>query len=41
MRYLIVLALSLLVFLAGCETFRGMGKDMQRAGKWVEREAAK
>jgi len=33
--------LVLLLALSGCETFRGFGKDMQRAGKSIERAANK
>jgi predicted small secreted protein len=33
---LIVLAIFLLT---GCETFSGFGRDMQKAGDWVERKA--
>lgn len=33
----LVATLLCLLFLAGCETFRGFGRDMQRAGKSIER----
>lgn len=26
--------------LCGCEAFRGLGKDMQKAGDWVEEKAS-
>lgn len=39
--WLLALTLSLLLFISGCETFRGFGKDMQRAGKSIERAANK
>lgn len=34
-----LLALALLLY--GCETARGVGKDMQRAGRWIEQKANK
>ncbi len=36
------LALLLLVtvlFISGCETFRGIGKDVEKAGEWVQEKA--
>lgn len=33
----LVMALLFLALLVGCETFRGFGKDMQRAGRTIER----
>lgn len=30
-----------LLALCGCEAFRGLGKDMQKAGNWVEETAEK
>ncbi|MFA5516497.1 MAG: entericidin A/B family lipoprotein [Desulfuromonadales bacterium] len=35
---LLVLTVNLLFFLAGCETVRGLGKDMEKAGNWVEKQ---
>ena len=32
-----LLLVPLLFSLSGCETFRGFGRDMQRAGKSIER----
>jgi predicted small secreted protein len=29
------------LFLTGCQTFKGLGKDVQKAGKWVEKKADK
>jgi entericidin A len=37
---LLTLILSTLVFLAGCNTISGVGKDIQKAGESIE-EAAK
>ena len=39
--WLLALTLCLLLFMSSCETFRGFGKDMQRAGKSIERAANK
>jgi predicted small secreted protein len=33
----IFLGLILILLISGCETFRGFGKDMQRAGRAIER----
>lgn len=30
-----------LLTLCGCETFRAFGKDVQKAGNWVEKTAEK
>jgi predicted small secreted protein len=34
------LLLLMILFAAGCETTKGVGRDMQKAGSWVE-DAAK
>jgi len=34
-------ALLLLVLLAGCNTFKGMGRDIEGAGQAIERAADK
>lgn len=39
--WLLSLTLLLLLILSGCNTFHGFGKDMQRAGKSIERAANK
>lgn len=39
-RSLIVLLLCTLL-LAGCETAKGVGRDMQKAGNWVEDTASR
>jgi predicted small secreted protein len=39
-RFLIILLLTVL-FLNGCETTKGVGKDMQKAGEWIEEKATK
>ena len=35
-----IILLAAVLFLNGCETTKGVGRDMQKAGNWVE-EAAK
>ena len=34
-RYLLI-ALIVMIALSGCKTLEGLGKDMQKAGEWVE-----
>lgn len=37
MKTLMVLILILsLLFVAGCETTRGLGKDIEKAGQWMQ-----
>ena len=40
MKRFVLLALVAAVLLGGCETVRGFGKDLQKAGQWMQREAA-
>jgi len=35
------LLVVLVMCLAGCETFKGFGRDVQKAGDWIEDSAAK
>ena len=39
MRLVIILLTMGTLFIYGCETFSGFGKDMQKAGDWVEKTA--
>ena len=39
MKKLVFIMLCLCLVLAGCETFKGFGQDMQNAGDWIERKA--
>jgi predicted small secreted protein len=39
-RITIMLLLAVL-FLNGCETTKGVGRDMQKAGEWIEEKASK
>ncbi len=34
-----ILLLVLLLFIAGCECMSGFGRDIQKAGNWIERSA--
>jgi len=35
----VILMLGLIALLSGCETMKGFGKDVQKAGEWVEEKA--
>lgn len=39
MKRVAVLIFLATFLLAGCETFSGFGRDMKKAGEWVERTA--
>ena len=39
MKQIVILFLLTAVLLAGCETVKGVGRDMQKAGNWVEETA--
>jgi len=39
-KILIVLAMSIMVFtLSACETMKGLGKDVEDAGEWVQEKS--
>ena len=39
-KFCLALALGLLVFtLSACETMKGLGKDVEDAGEWVQEKA--
>lgn len=38
---LIALAVAVVVAMYGCSTVEGLGKDLQKAGQAIEKEAAK
>ena len=40
-RSIALLIITSFLFLTGCQTFKGLGKDVQKAGKWVEKKAEK
>jgi len=37
--FLALLLIASLLFISGCETFRGLGKDVEKAGEWVQEKA--
>jgi predicted small secreted protein len=39
MKRAAVLIFLAIFLLTGCETFSGFGRDMKKAGNWVERKA--
>jgi predicted small secreted protein len=40
-RICLVLAIGLMVFtLSACETMKGLGKDVEDAGEWVQEKAS-
>ena len=39
MKKLLVLLLISMMFLTACECFSGFGRDVQKAGKWMENQA--
>ncbi len=38
---LMPLLLAVVLFVGGCETTKGVGKDMQKAGNWIEEKASR
>ncbi len=39
-KILIVLSMTMMVFtLSACETMKGLGKDVEDAGEWVQEKA--
>jgi predicted small secreted protein len=40
-KFCLVLTLGLMVFtLSACETMKGLGKDVEDAGEWVQEKAS-
>lgn len=40
-KLLIILAMGMMVFtLSACETMKGLGKDVEDAGEWVQDKAS-
>ena len=39
-RRLLILLLISLLFLSGCECISGFGRDLQKAGSWLERNTS-
>ena len=38
-KMLTLLLIASMLFIAGCETAKGLGKDVQKAGEWVQEKA--
>lgn len=38
-RILALLLITAVLFISGCETFHGLGKDVEKAGEWVQEKA--
>ena len=38
-KLLALLIMIALMTLSGCETFHGLGKDVEKAGEWVQEKA--
>jgi len=37
MRILMILLLLSILFISGCQCISGFGRDLQKAGSWIER----
>ncbi len=38
-RILALLLIASVLFISGCETFHGLGKDIENAGEWLQQKA--
>lgn len=38
-RLIAILLITTTLFISGCETFRGLGRDLEKAGEWVQEKA--
>lgn len=38
-RLLAILLITTALFISGCETFSGFGRDMEKAGGWIQEKA--
>ncbi len=38
-RIFVLLLIATILCISGCETFRGLGKDVEKAGSWVQEKA--
>ena len=38
-KILAVLLIAAALMISGCETFHGLGKDVEKAGEWVQEKA--
>ena len=39
-KFLTLLLLMSLVLISGCETFHGLGKDLEKVGAWFQEKAS-
>lgn len=39
-RILIPILIAMALFVTGCETFHGFGRDVEKAGEWVQEKAS-
>lgn len=39
-KMMILLLIAAIFVLSGCETFHGLGKDVEKAGEWVQEKAS-
>jgi len=39
-KSLILLLVLAALFISGCETFHGLGRDFEKAGKWLQGKAS-
>ncbi len=38
-RFLALLLIASVLFISGCETFHGLGKDVEKTGEWIQQKA--
>jgi len=39
-KILVLLLVLITLIISGCETFHGLGKDVEKAGEWVQEKAS-
>ena len=39
-KILVLLLMLITLIICGCETFHGLGKDVEKAGEWVQEKAS-
>jgi len=37
--FLAILMTAAVLFISGCETFHGLGKDVEKTGEWIQKKA--
>jgi predicted small secreted protein len=38
-KFLALLMIVAVLFISGCETFHGLGKDVEKTGEWIQEKA--